>query len=144
MKTRFRDIRVEDFIVINEEGLSTGPGTTTANIPNPVETMQGGATNALFKETGKKKIVKEEEETYEYIKPDCEFIGCDVFDVDDDIFDNFRTGKNRYHRWDSYMDMQNEKCSKIYEYAKKNPQKKLILRNVKGAMIYVRPDKFIS
>jgi len=130
MKT-FKEIqlKLEDFTT--EEG--SAPGTVTANIPNPVDTMQG-TTGA---------ILSAESCDCDY-NPDESFLGFPVFQIPDSVHRNFRTGKNRYHRWDRYLDMSEDSCKKVYEYAKRNPKTSLILKNGIGAMIYVRPDKHLQ
>jgi len=116
---------------------SESPGTVTANIPDPAETMQGpmGGSNALPAE----EMQKIEEEYYDQNV----FLGAPVFDVPCDVHDKFRNGKNRYHRWDKYLDMEDENCQKLYNYAKTKCPKSMILRNKMGVMIHVRPEEYL-
>lgn len=83
----------------------------------------------------------------EWDKPDQEdleeensssFAGLEVFKVSDSVFENFKNGKNRYHKWNRYLDEDDDECSKMYEYAKNNPGKNFVVQNKTGAMYYVR------
>ena len=103
---------------------SSAPGTTTANLPDPLEIFQGGTSG----------IMKRVDEEY-----DDTFLGRPVFNVSESTYSNFLSGKNRYHRWSKYINMNGD--SHIYEYAKKNPKKSIILRNTIGAMINVKPEQ---
>ena len=108
---------------------SEAAGTTTANMPNPVDTTQGASGG----------VPKEEEVIFEQ---DDEFLGNPVFDVNCETYLAFRTGKNRYHKWEKYMGQGNEKNQRIAEFCRKNHKTSIILRDEStGAMIYARPDK---
>lgn len=108
---------------------SEAAGTTTANMPSPVDTMQGASGG-----TPKESIFEE----------DDVFAGNPVFDVDCETYLAFRMGKNRYHRWSRYMGQGNEKNQQIADYCRKNHKTSIILRDEStGAMIYARPDKHI-
>lgn len=65
------------------------------------------------------------------------FGDTDVFEVCADTFDKCIQGKNRFHRWNKYIDSDTE--AEIKEFVKKNPKKALLLQNsnTKG-MVYVR------
>lgn len=121
--------KLNDFQVIGLTEESSAPGTTTANIPNPAQTMQGpmGSTSAELDEL-------EEQEV---------FMGNPVFDVPCEVYEKFRTGKNRYHKWNKYLDMEDEGCIQVYEYAKTKSPSSIILRNKIGAMIHVKPEKYM-
>lgn len=75
------------------------------------------------------------------IEPEDFFAGKPVFTVPDDVYETFRSGKNRYHAWKKHLNMEEGSCKKVYEYAKKNPGKPIVVKNNAGFMYYVRPDK---
>lgn len=124
--------KLGDFQRIGLTEESSAPTTTTANIPNPVDTAQGpmGSTYAEPADS-----LNESYDDY--------FMGCPVFDVSCDVHEKFRTGKNRYHRWDKYLDMEDTQCQKVYDYAKTKSPTSIILRNKTGVMIHVRPQEFV-
>jgi hypothetical protein len=69
------------------------------------------------------------------------FAGIPVFNVSSETFMQFQKGKVPAHRWSKYLNMDEDECCSMYEYAKSNPGAKMIVRNPSGAMFYVRPDK---
>ena len=51
----------------------------------------------------------------------------------------FEKGKVKFEHWSKYLDMQNEGHTSIYEYAKKNPNHVIVLRNSdNGALRAIR------
>ena len=73
------------------------------------------------------------------ITPDDTFAGVDVFNVNDDDFNNCKFGKKKHARWDKYVDVESGIGKRITSYAKKNPKKSIIVQHDKtGHMIYLK------
>ena len=73
------------------------------------------------------------------LTPDDTFAGVDVFNVNDDDYNNCKHGKKKHERWSNYVDMDSESGKRIYGYAKKNPKKSIIVQHDKtGHMIYLK------
>jgi len=73
------------------------------------------------------------------ITPDDTFAGVDVFNVNDDDYNNCKHGKKKHERWSNYVDMDSESGKRIYGYAKKNPKKSIIVQHDKtGHMLYLK------
>ena len=73
------------------------------------------------------------------ITPDDTFAGVDVFNVNDDDYNNCKFGKKKNERWSNYVDMDSESGKRIYGYAKKNPKKSIIVQHDKtGHMLYLK------
>ena len=71
--------------------------------------------------------------------PDDTFAGVDVFNVNDDEYNNCKHGKKKHQRWSNYVDMDSDSGKRIYGYAKKNPKKSIIVQHDKtGHMIYLK------
>ena len=71
--------------------------------------------------------------------PDDTFAGVDVFNVNDDEYNNCKFGKKKHERWSSYVDVDSESGKRIYGYAKKNPNKSIIVQHDKtGHMLYLK------
>ena len=71
--------------------------------------------------------------------PDDTFAGVDVFNVNDDEYNNCKFGKKKHERWSNYVDMDSESGKRIYGYAKKNPNKSIIVQHDKtGHMLYLK------
>jgi|TARA_B110000285_G_scaffold235060_1_gene314487 hypothetical protein len=51
------------------------------------------------------------------------------FDVSDEVFHKFSKGKTKFERWSKYLDLTDESQKKIYDWAKKNHNGAIILRN---------------
>ena len=51
------------------------------------------------------------------------------FDVPSDVFRKFATGKNKFERWSKYLNLADENQKAIYDYAKKNRDSLIVLRN---------------
>ena len=60
------------------------------------------------------------------------------FDVNSDTFKNFKSGKAKYRKWSSYLNLSDETHQKIYSYAKRNPRGILVLKDDKGNMKGIR------
>ena len=73
------------------------------------------------------------------ITPDDTFAGVDVFKVNDDEYNNCKHGKKKHERWSNYVDMDSESGKRIYGYAKKNPNKSIIVQHDKtDHMLYLK------
>jgi hypothetical protein len=73
------------------------------------------------------------------ITPDSQFAGVDVFNVNDNDFNNCKFGKKKHKRWSNYVDVESESGKRIYGYAKKNPSKSIIVQHDRtGHMLYLR------
>ena len=73
------------------------------------------------------------------LTPDDTFAGVDVFNVNDDDYNNCKHGKKKHQRWSNYVDVDSESGKRIYGYAKKNPKKSIIVQHDKtGHMIYLK------
>ena len=73
------------------------------------------------------------------LTPDDTFAGVDVFNVNDDEYNNCKHGKKKHQRWNNYVDMDSDSGKRIYGYAKKHPKKSIIVQHDKtGNMIYLK------
>ena len=73
------------------------------------------------------------------LTPDDTFAGVDVFNVNDDEYNNCKHGKKKHQRWNNYVDMDSDSGKRIYGYAKKNPKKSIIVQHDKtGHMLYLK------
>ena len=73
------------------------------------------------------------------LTPDDTFAGVDVFNVNDDEYNNCKHGKKKHQRWNNYVDMDSDSGKRIYGYAKKHPKKSIIVQHDKtGHMIYLK------
>jgi hypothetical protein len=62
-----------------------------------------------------------------------------AFDVEPEVFKKFETGRVKFERWSQYLDMNNENHKQIHEYARKNREHVIILRNLdNGALRAIR------
>lgn len=70
--------------------------------------------------------------------PEETFAGAVVFEVSSSTFHNAKTEKRKGKHWKTYLDECDE-LAEIREYAKKNPNKAIVLRNENtGEMCYAR------
>jgi len=53
----------------------------------------------------------------------------ETFDVSDEVFHKFSKGKTKFERWSRYLDMTDESQKRIYDWAKRNHNGAIILRN---------------
>jgi len=51
------------------------------------------------------------------------------FDVPSDVFRKFSAGRNKFERWSKYLNLADENQKAIYDYAKKNRDSLIVLRN---------------
>ena len=111
----------------------------TSGTPGEVATL-------LFKRKKKKKKkdkVKEDIEipiiAPDVITPDATFASMPVFKVNSDDFAKCKFGKTKFSRWAKHIDTDSKMGKRIYNYAKKNPKKSIIVQHEKsGHMLYLR------
>ena len=114
----------------------------------------GEVATQLFKRKKKKK--KKDKDKYELIKredvetpveipvvavitPDSTFASMPVFKVNHDDFSRCKFGKDKFARWARHIDTDSKMGQRIYNYAKKNPKKSIIVQHEKsGHMLYLR------
>lgn len=61
------------------------------------------------------------------------------FDVPTDVFRRFQTGRNKFERWAKYLDLTDSDQQKIYDYARKNRDAVVVLRDsTTGALRAIR------
>jgi len=73
------------------------------------------------------------------IKPDATFASMPVFKVPNSDFVKCKFGKSKFARWAKHIDVNSECGRRIYAYAKKNPNKSIIVQHEKsGHMLYLR------
>ena len=73
------------------------------------------------------------------ITPDSTFASMPVFKVNSADFAKCNFGKNKFARWAKHIDTDSEMGQRIYNYAKKNPKKSIIVQHEKsGHMLYLR------
>ena len=108
----------------------------------------------LFKRKKKKK--KKDKDKYELIKredvetpveipvvavitPDSTFASMPVFKVSGEDFAKCKFGKDKFARWSKHINTDSKMGKRIYNYAKKNPKKSIIVQHEKsGHMLYLR------
>ena len=119
---------------------STGSAIAgTSGTPGEVATL-------LFKRKKKKKKkdkVKEDVDTLnvvpDTITPDSTFASMPVFKVNSADFAKCNFGKSKFSRWARHIDTNTKMGKRIYNYAKKNPKKSIIIQHEKsGYMLYLR------
>ena len=125
---------------------ATGSAITgTSGTPGEVAAL-------LFKRKKKKKKkdkekekdkVKEDVDTLnvvpDTITPDSTFASMPVFKVNSAEFAKCKFGKTKFSRWARHIDTNSKMGKRIYNYAKKNPKKSIIVQNEKsGHMLYLR------
>ena len=73
------------------------------------------------------------------IQPDSTFASMPVFKVNSADFAKCKFGKSKFARWAQHIDVSSKTGKKIYAYAKKNPNKSIIVQHEKsGHMLYLR------
>ena len=87
--------------------------------------------------------VKEDVETPDVasnvVTPDSTFASMPVFKVSSVEFAKCKFGKSKFARWAKHIDTDSKMGKRIYNYAKKNPKKSIIVQNEKsGHMLYLR------
>ena len=61
------------------------------------------------------------------------------FDVPTDVFRRFQSGRNKFERWAKYLDLTDSDQKKIYDYARKNREAVVVLRDsTTGALRSIR------
>ena len=62
-----------------------------------------------------------------------------MFEVPAEVFRKFDTGRNKFERWSKYLDLADENQKTIYDYATRNTQSVVVLRDsTTGAMRAIR------
>jgi len=80
-----------------------------------------------------------EEDSVATIQPDATFASMPVFKVNNADFSKCKFGKSKFARWAKHIDVNSESGRRIYAYAKKNPNKSIIVQHEKsGHMLYLR------
>jgi len=79
----------------------------------------------------------------EEVKPDDQFAGADVFEVDTGAFMKSRFGKNRYHRYSKYVG-EDEKGETIRQHGRSTKRDIMLKDSRTGAMIYLRRKRPIG
>ena len=73
------------------------------------------------------------------IQPDSTFASMPVFKVNSADFAKCKFGKSKFARWAQHIDVSSKTGKKIYAYAKKNPNKSIIVQHeTSGHMLYLR------
>ena len=73
------------------------------------------------------------------VQPDATFASMPVFKVNGADFAKCKFGKNKFARWARHIDVDSDSGKKIYAYAKKNPNKSIIVQHERsGHMLYLR------
>ena len=73
------------------------------------------------------------------IIPDSTFASMPVFKVNNADFTKCKFGKSKFARWAKHIDTDSKMGKRIYNYAKKNPKKSIIVQHEKsGHMLYLR------
>jgi len=76
-------------------------------------------------------------EIFERLKSNT-FAGSTIFDVDTATLIQCKNGRNKYERWNRFVDSDTDIGKQIKEFAQKNPTAGVILRDQTGAMMYLR------
>ena len=73
------------------------------------------------------------------IQPDSTFASMPVFRVNGADFAKCKFGKDKFARWSKHIDTESDAGKRIYAYAKKNPNKSIIVQHEKsGHMLYLK------
>lgn len=51
------------------------------------------------------------------------------FSVDNETFNKFSTGRNKFERWNKFLNLEDEGHKAIYNYAKTNKEAVIVLKN---------------
>ena len=69
------------------------------------------------------------------------FAGQECFEVNSDVFDKSKFGKDKYKRYKSYVG-ECDTGNAIRDYGRKNPKKAIVIKNeLTGAMLYLKYGK---
>lgn len=61
------------------------------------------------------------------------------FDVPSDVFRRFQKGRVKFERWSKYLNLEDEDQRKVYDYARKNRNAVVVLRDsTTGALRAIR------
>ena len=115
----------------------------TSGTPGEVATQLFKHKIRRKRKKAKKDKVKEDVEipdiAPDVITPDSTFASMPVFKVSGDDFVKCKFGKDKFARWAKHIDTDSEMGQRIYNYAKKNPKKSIIVQHEKsGHMLYLR------
>jgi len=115
----------------------------TSGDPDEIATRLFRRKRKKNKKDKEKDKVKEDVETpdiaLDVITPDSTFASMPVFKVSSDDFARCKFGKDKFARWAKHIDTDSEMGQRIYNYAKKNPKKSIIVQHEKsGHMLYLR------
>lgn len=84
-------------------------------------------------------LMEEDAVTTAPIQPDSTFASMPVFKVNNADFAKCKFGKSKFARWAKHIDVNSESGRRIYAYAKKNPNKSIIVQHeTSGHMLYLR------
>jgi len=123
---------------------ATGSAITgTSGTPGEVAALLFKRKKKKKKKDKEKDKVKEDVDTLnvvpDTITPDSTFASMPVFKVNSAEFAKCKFGKTKFSRWARHIDTNSKMGKRIYNYAKKNPKKSIIVQNEKsGHMLYLR------
>jgi len=123
---------------------ATGSAITgTSGTPGEVAALLFKRKRKKKKKDKEKDKVKEDVDTLnvvpDTITPDSTFASMPVFKVNSAEFAKCKFGKTKFSRWARHIDTNSKMGKRIYNYAKKNPKKSIIVQNEKsGHMLYLR------
>ena len=63
---------------------------------------------------------------------------CQMFDVGSDVFRRFTLGRNKFERWNNFLDRDDEDQKKIYDAIKRSKSGIVLRDSTTGAMISLR------
>lgn len=63
------------------------------------------------------------------------------FNVSDQTFDKFKSGKAKFRRWGNYLNLDDDVDREVYMYAKKNPRGVLVIQDQRGNSKGIRYSK---
>ena len=115
----------------------------TSGTPGEVATLLFRRKKKKKKKDKDKYKVKEDVETpdvaVDVITPDSTFASMPVFKVNNADFTKCKFGKSKFARWAKHIDTDSKMGKRIYNYAKKNPKKSIIVQHeTSGHMLYLR------
>ena len=132
--TEFDDVMPELLECLEEQAMlagedswlmeDMGTGGTTSNVTGGIDGTDAG----LAKRQKITSVVQH--------KPDDEYAGASVFDVNDEHMMKSRFGKRKFLKYSTYVG-KDETGEKIRSYSRSNPKKNIIIRHA-GSMIYMR------
>ena len=86
-----------------------------------------------------KALMEEDSVVAAPVQPDSTFASMPVFKVNNADFAKCKFGKSKFARWAQHIDVSSKTGKKIYAYAKKNPNKSIIVQHeTSGHMLYLR------